>query len=93
MWLANRPYPPLLYLHLSLPVITEVEIRPLLQPLDEQVRFWTPASHAFWAIWGIVQGRDDLETGNEEPEFDYLNYSKCRMALFREEIDRLGIRT
>ncbi|KAF8898412.1 kinase-like domain-containing protein [Infundibulicybe gibba] len=59
--------------------------------LDQQVRAWSPASHAMWAIWGIVQAREDVEGNVEEPEFDYLSYSRCRMAAFRREIATLGL--
>ena len=59
--------------------------------LDDQVRYWSPATHAMWTIWAIVQARDDLENGVSEPEFEYLAYSQCRMAGFRREIERLGI--
>ncbi len=44
-----------------------------------------------WAIWGVVQAREDLENGFAEPEFDYLGYSQCRMAGFRREIQALGV--
>lgn len=59
--------------------------------LDEQVRFWSPASHAMWAIWGIVQAREDVEANVEEPEFDYISYSIGRMAAFYREVRALGI--
>ncbi|KAM0792847.1 hypothetical protein ACM66B_002612 [Microbotryomycetes sp. NB124-2] len=28
--------------------------------LDQEVFVWTPASHAMWAVWGIVQAKEDL---------------------------------
>ncbi len=28
-----------------------------------------------WAVWGIVQAREDVEGHVVEPEFDYLGYS------------------
>lgn len=28
--------------------------------LEDEVRLWEPASHALWAVWGIVQGKEDL---------------------------------
>ena len=68
--------------------------------LEAQVRAWSPATHAMWAIWGIVQAREDLEqvarakAGGEradEPEFDYLGYSRCRLECFRREIGALGL--
>ena len=44
-----------------------------------------------WAIWGIVQARDDIEAAVEEPEFDYIGYARCRMEGFRRELRALGI--
>ncbi|EPQ60981.1 choline kinase, cytoplasm [Gloeophyllum trabeum ATCC 11539] len=60
-----------------------------LHTLDSQVQAWSPASHAFWAVWGIVQAREDLENGEREPEFDYIGYAKCRMDGFRREVQAL----
>lgn len=62
-----------------------------MQKLDHQVQCWSPASHAMWAIWGIVQAREDLEGGIDEPEFDYISYARCRIAGFRREIAKLGL--
>lgn len=60
--------------------------------LDRQVQAWSPASHAMWAIWGLVQARDDLERAESgEPDFDYIGYSRCRMEGFRREIQALGL--
>lgn len=67
----------------------EIEFR--LERLDDQVRFWSAASHGMWAIWGIVQAREDVQNGEEEPEFDYIGYALCRMAGFRREIKALGL--
>lgn len=53
-----------------------------------------------WAIWSIVQARDDLEqaatakandTIQDEPEFNYLGYALCRMEGFRRELVGLGL--
>ncbi|EAU93424.2 protein kinase subdomain-containing protein PKL/CAK/ChoK [Coprinopsis cinerea okayama7 len=73
------------------PVYDKSEFEQLIAALDYQVRIWSPASHGMWAIWGIVQGREDVENGVEEPEFDYIGYAKGRMALFRQEIVDLGV--
>ncbi|KAI0662556.1 kinase-like protein [Cubamyces menziesii] len=62
-----------------------------LRTLDEQVRAWSPASHAMWAVWGVVQAREFVEGKDGEPEFDYLGYAQCRMDGFRREIRELGI--
>lgn len=67
--------------------ILEVE----LEKLDRQVRAWSPASQAMWALWGIVQAKEDLENKEGEPEFDYIGYAKCRMIGFRRETRALGI--
>ncbi|KAK7058312.1 hypothetical protein VNI00_001943 [Paramarasmius palmivorus] len=71
--------------------LTDTELNAQADKLDEQVRYWSPASHAMWAVWGIVQAREDLRNDVKEPEFDYIGYAKCRMALFRKEIAALGL--
>lgn len=63
-----------------------------LQKLEDQVRAWSPASHAMWAVWGVVQAREFLEGLDAEPEFDYLGYAQCRIDAFRRDIRALGIR-
>ncbi|KZT23743.1 choline kinase cytoplasm [Neolentinus lepideus HHB14362 ss-1] len=60
-----------------------------LQLLDAQVQAWSPASHAMWAVWGVVQAREDLENNESEVEFDYIGYARCRMARFRSEVQVL----
>ncbi|KAF7982270.1 hypothetical protein HWV62_29517 [Athelia sp. TMB] len=64
-----------------------------LEKMDCQVRAWSPASHAMWALWGIVQARDILKRGGGESEFDYIGYSKCRLEGFRREVKALGVPT
>ena len=68
--------------------------------LEAEIKVWSPATHAMWAVWGIIQARDDLEmvlqaklkgTKADEPEFDYLGYALCRVEGFRREIKALGI--
>ncbi|OCH96674.1 kinase-like protein [Obba rivulosa] len=61
-----------------------------LQKLEDQVRAWSPASHAMWAVWGVVQAREFLEGSDGEPEFDYLGYAQCRIDAFRRDIRALG---
>ncbi|EJD04285.1 kinase-like protein [Fomitiporia mediterranea MF3/22] len=70
------------------------------QKLEAQVRVWSPASHAMWAVWGLVQAREDLELAAQaqakgaqpdRPEFDYLGYSLCRVERFRAELKALGL--
>ncbi|KAJ7293232.1 choline kinase, cytoplasm [Mycena rebaudengoi] len=74
----------------SLP-LTKFELIGLVPGLDKQVRAWSPASHAMWAIWGLVQAREDIEGEVEFPEFDYVGYAQCRMAAFRAELKSLGL--
>ncbi|EGU13483.1 hypothetical protein RTG_00205 [Rhodotorula toruloides ATCC 204091] len=33
---------------------------PRVERLLEEVRIWEPSSHAMWAVWGIVQAKEDL---------------------------------
>jgi len=62
-----------------------------LEKLDRQVKAWSPASHAMWAVWGIVQAKEDIEGKEGEPEFDYIGYARCRMKGFRREVCALEI--
>ncbi|KAG6897912.1 hypothetical protein C0992_009064 [Termitomyces sp. T32_za158] len=75
----------------EVPMLDDDEQELQLRGIDQQVRYWSPASHAMWAIWGIVQAREDIEGNIAEPEFDYIGYSICRMAAFRSEIRALGV--
>lgn len=70
---------------------SDAELEPAIAKLDRQVQVWSPASHACWAIWAIVQARDNLENNNQTPEFDYIGYARCRMAGFRRELRQLGV--
>lgn len=44
--------------------------------LEEEVKMWSPASSAFWALWGIVQAEEQIrglmEGRQDPPDFDYL---------------------
>ncbi|KAI0639131.1 kinase-like protein [Trametes polyzona] len=62
-----------------------------MRTLERHVRAWSPASHAVWAVWGVVQARELVEGTDGEPEFDYLGYAQCRMDGFRREIRALGV--
>ncbi|KIJ68673.1 hypothetical protein HYDPIDRAFT_165415 [Hydnomerulius pinastri MD-312] len=62
-----------------------------LAQLDRQIRVWSPASHGMWAVWGIVQSKDDVERGMGDAEFDYIGYAKCRMEGFRRGLKALGV--
>jgi choline kinase len=56
-----------------------------LDALEGAVQAWSPASHAMWALWGIVQARE-VVSGDELGEFDYLGYAASRMSLFRARL-------
>jgi choline kinase len=62
-----------------------------IQRLERQVEAWTPASHAMWALWGLVQAREAIENHDGRPEFDYIEYALGRMDTFRRGIKQLGI--
>lgn len=62
-----------------------------MEELDRDVEAWGPASHAGWAIWGIVQAKEDIEGEVDEPEFDYVSYARGRMTAFRLDLKRLGV--
>ncbi|KAK4698987.1 choline kinase, partial [Phenoliferia sp. Uapishka_3] len=38
----------------------EAEEDPRVTRLSEEVTIWEPSSHAMWAVWGIVQAKEDL---------------------------------
>lgn len=65
---------------------SRASVEELMKQLDEQVLLWRPASHAIWALWGLVQARDDVEQGVENPEFDYVGYAQCRFDGFRRDL-------
>lgn len=64
-----------------------------LAKLERQVSVWGPASHGMWAIWGIIQAKDNVEggLGGTKAEFDYIGYAKCRMMNFFHDIATLGV--
>ena len=61
-----------------------------LEKMERQVRVWSPATHAMWAVWGVARARDSLEEGEDETEFNYIGFAKCRMEIFRREAEALG---
>ena len=71
------------------PIIDGEELTNLVRDLEWDVRIWSAASHANWAIWGIVQAREELEGNIADAEFDYIQYAKGRMASFRQHIQAL----
>jgi len=62
-----------------------------LAALGDAVRLWSPASHALWLLWGLVQAREDLLAHVAQPEFDYIDYARGRMAAFYRELAALGV--
>ena len=62
-----------------------------LAELEKTVRAWSPSSHAMWAVWGLVQAREDVQARIAQPEFDYVNYARSRMAAFYRELAALGL--
>ncbi|KAF7982269.1 hypothetical protein HWV62_29515 [Athelia sp. TMB] len=63
-----------------------------LERMEREVRVWGPATHAMWAVWGVARARDGVEGGDEaEAEFDYVGFAKCRMEIFRREVEALGV--
>lgn len=44
-----------------------------------------------WAIWGLVQAREDVLAHVAKPDFDYIGYARCRMAAFYRELAALGV--
>ncbi|KAI9066690.1 kinase-like protein [Trametes sanguinea] len=66
------------------PAMSDAALEAAMAELEAQVRTWSPASHAMWAVWGVVQAREFVEGQDGEPEFDYLGYAQCRMDGFRE---------
>lgn len=72
-------------------LVGQVEGEELMDTLDAQVYAWSPASHAVWGIWGIVQASDDVTTGAIS-DFDYLGYAIGRLEMFKEELVERGIK-
>jgi choline kinase len=44
-----------------------------------------------WAMWGLVQAREDVLAHVAKPDFDYVGYARCRMAAFYRELAALGV--
>ena len=63
------------------------------EKLERQVVAWSAASHGMWAVWSLVQAREQVEAaaGSEEAEvdFDYLAYSASRLVEFYRLSDEL----
>lgn len=63
--------------------------------LEREVRVWSPASSAFWALWGIVQANEQVEEVLQgkvaaEAGYDYMRYTLERINMFRDEAAKLG---
>ncbi|KAI0034961.1 kinase-like protein [Vararia minispora EC-137] len=70
--------------------LSDAERADELVNLERQVRLWSVVTHATWALWGLVQARDDVEAG-DVPEFDYIAYARCRFEVFHAELDALAL--
>lgn len=33
---------------------------PRVERLEQEIELWQPSSHAMWAVWGVVQSKEDL---------------------------------
>ncbi|KAH8835925.1 choline kinase, cytoplasm [Flagelloscypha sp. PMI_526] len=71
--------------------LTEADKEAQVKALDEQVRYWSPSSHAYSAIWAIVQAREDVMDQVSQPEFDYIRFACSRMKAFYHELSSLGV--
>ncbi|KAG8858720.1 hypothetical protein FRB96_004857 [Tulasnella sp. 330] len=77
-----------------IPALQNRKVQEELDQLERQVKAWSPSSHAMWALWGLVQAKDDV-MGNELGElgeFNYLGYAVGRMEAFRREIAELRVK-
>ncbi|CUA72445.1 choline kinase [Rhizoctonia solani] len=66
------------------------DLEEAINVLDAQVCAWSPASHAQWCIWGIIQASDDVTDGAIS-DFDYLGYAAHRMGKFYDDLKQRGI--
>ena len=44
-----------------------------------------------WAMWGLVQAREDVLAHVAKPDFDYIGYARSRMATFYRELASLCV--
>lgn len=51
-----------------------------MQRLEAEVRVWEPCSHAMWAVWGIVQAKEDLVSRIEKWKRDALESEARKRA-------------
>lgn len=66
--------------------------------LEEETLRWSPASSAFWALWGLISAEEQIsgiasekETGQPyTPDWDYLSYAVERFQMFRDDARGLG---
>jgi len=80
--------------YLDLPSIETKDVRAKMKiaNLEAHVQVWAPASSLLWAVWGIVQARDDVVAEDFLPgDFDYLAYAMDRVEIFRRGIASLGV--
>lgn len=73
------------------PLLDDSSLEDVITELDRDVLIFGAASHGGWAIWSIVQAREDVEAGVTGPDFDYVGYAKDRMAAFRRDLQSIGL--
>jgi choline kinase len=69
----------------------QAELEDAINILDAQVHAWSPASHAMWIVWGIVQASDDVINGAIN-DFDYLGYAAGRLDKFYGDLVQRGVK-
>lgn len=76
-----------------IPVLHNGKVQEELDQLERQVKAWSPSSHAMWALWGLIQAKDEVmgDDLGELGEFNYLGYAVGRVGAFRREIAELGV--
>jgi choline kinase len=87
-YLENRTTPPDVPAFRDLPPAARERE---LVALEKAVCAWSPSSHAMWAMWGMVQSRQDVQACVAQPKFDYVSYARGRMATFYRELAVLGL--
>lgn len=62
-----------------------------VEQLEDQVRVWSAACHGMWAVWSVVQAREQVEAGqlNVFEDFDYLGYASSRLCEFYKACDSI----
>ena len=48
-----------------------------IDALEAEVAAWTPVTHAFWALWAVIQAKYSAI------DFDFLGFAEMRLKVFR----------